>query len=507
MQRGRGTLVRSMATRRAQLPALLCLLAGCGGGTDLAGPRHLVLISLDTTRADHLGCYGSETVQTPRIDALAAEGVLFRDVTAPAPTTLASHTSLMTGTYPTSHGILRNGFRVHEDNRMLAEVLLDAGFLTAGFLGSFALDSRFRFDQGFVHWDEEFDLLVTPGTYDQNQRRADAVTDAALAFVGEVDAERLFLFVHYFDAHDPYEPPPEYARLYTDAAPAAGDRERASRKHRRAALGERIGSREVIQQGLPRELADGFTSEPRVEDRVLADLYAGELSFLDAQIGRLLDGLAAEGVLEDALVVLTGDHGETFWEHGDVWNHGLWVYDTTVRVPLILRFGDGSFGGSVVADSVSTVDVVPTLCDLLGIPAPERVEGTSLVPALETGAIARGPLFSVATQPWRKFEPGTFGNAKNPRCVRDGRWKYVYAPYLELEQLFDVVADPEERTNLLSEITDKPSDEIRAVRDRLRAALDRWVESARPFPSQLDASQSDETLRRLKELGYTGGDD
>ena len=197
--------------------------AGAGLYRDRTGPtykgpvQHVILISPDTTRLDHFGCYGNTWIRTPNMDALSAESILFTDYTTVVSTTLASHTSLFTGKFPHTHGVPRNGFMVNTDNIMVAEILKDAGFRTAGFLGSFALDSRFDFAQGFDHYDENFDILVGTGGADQNQRNAEAVTNAVIGYLEENGAGRnLFLFVHYFDPHLPYSPSPPYDTMYAE---------------------------------------------------------------------------------------------------------------------------------------------------------------------------------------------------------------------------------------------------------------------------------------------------
>jgi hypothetical protein len=203
---------------------------------------------------------------------------------------------------------------------------------------------------------------------------------------------------------------------------------------------------DVIVKGLPRELLEKADGEAIDGDERLAALYAGEMSYLDEHVGRLIEGLAERGILDDAIVVLTGDHGEAFWEHGDHWNHGLWVYGTTVRVPLVIRVsdGDGVLGaGTVIDEPVSTIDVVPTLLELLGLDLPRRVEGVSLVAALEGDPLERGAIFSQATQPIRLPEiEGQWGNLHKASCVRDGRWKYVHAPYNDYEELFEPRSRP-----------------------------------------------------------------
>jgi len=472
--------------------AVICMfLAACGQAETPQGPRHVVLVSLDTTRAAELLPYGG-AARTPVLEELASEGVLFEDVTAAAPTTLASHTSMMTGTYPHTHGVVRNGFVVPGENRMLAESFAAAGFHTAGFLGSFALESRFAFDQGFAHFDEEFSQLVD-ATHDQNQRSASAVTDAALAHIANTDFERLFLFVHYFDAHAPYEPPGTRA--------VRGELAAAVRVHQERTIGAAPGLAEIINAGPPVALMRDYEPVPSEEDRDLAQRYRGELESIDTQLGRLLDGLAQEGILEDALVIVTGDHGETFWEHGDTWNHGLWVYQTTVHVPLILRFPDGRGAGVRVSGPVSGVDLAPSLWELFGLAPPANAEGVSLLGAMKGEPLERGPVFSQATQPGRRFETeGEWGNLAKTRCVRDGSFKYVFAPYLDYEELFDLAADPGEENNLLAPSTSNEAS--RETAERLRAELDAWVRTRPGHDSRFDPAQIEAVRERLRQLGY-----
>jgi arylsulfatase A-like enzyme len=493
---------------RVSLPLAACaaLVAGCAREHDV---RTIVLVSLDTVRADHLGCYGNARVRTPALDALAADGVRFDQAMTAAPTTLASHLSIFTGTYPHTHGAARNGFTVAPENVTLAELLRDAGWRTAAFLGSFALDRRFGIDQGFEHYDQRFDVGVD-GTHEQAQRRAGAVTDAALAWLDRERPGDSFLFVHYFDAHAPYEPPAPFDALY--ARPGGPQRSTladvdvAVRAQQRRATGRELGAEAVIRGGLSREHVERADGVAEPADLDLAALYAGEVSYVDRELGRLLEGLRARGRLEKALVVVLADHGETFAEHGDVWNHGLWVYETTVRVPLLVRtYGEGqhALAPRVVTEPVSTIDVLPSVCALLGVEPPRAVEGVSLVPWMRgeerAGTeSARGPIYCEATQP-PSVEGGAWANDRKPKCVRSGTCKLVHAPYLELTQLFDLAADPGERSNLHGKANgcDAPS---------LERELGSWRAAAKPLPSRFDPSQTLETLRRLRELGYSEGD-
>jgi arylsulfatase A-like enzyme len=412
----------------------------------------------------------------------------------------------MTGTWPHTHGVRRNGFMLSDENLMLAEVLSQHGFTCAGFIGSFALEKGFRFAQGFDHWDERFDVELDVKNSDQNQRSAAAVTDAALAWIDEAQPESSFLFVHYFDAHASYAPPEPFASRY--ARPGGphtsnlNDIAGLVHAHQERAMNEPPGWAGAMTNGLPRELLRNIDGAPTREDEDLIALYDGEVAYVDTQLGRLLDGLRERGYLDDALVIVTSDHGETFQEHGDLYSHGIWVFDTTVRVPLILCAP--GIEPRVIAEPVSTIDVMPTVLELLGIERPSRVEGTSLAPLLAGQPLARGPIFCEATQPpAQHVEEGPWANAQKPRCVRIGRWKYVRAPYLGVEQLFDLQRDPGERMDLVVRDPQIAERELPA----LRAALDAWDAAAKPLPSPWRREQADAVRRRLAELGYFDPDE
>ncbi len=481
--------------------ALLGLAASCGGGQG-PSPRNVLLITMDTTRADHLGPYGEARFETPALNALAAEGVVFEQCSSAAATTLSSHTSLMTGAYPLRHGVARNGFTVDPSNRTLAEALAEAGFHCAAFVASSALVSATGLDQGFRLYDERLDLPASPGGNDQAQRRAGSVTDAVLAHVDaklrEGAGTGLFLFAHYFDPHAPYGAPG------SDDVAGFEDIEAAVTAQQQRALGRGLGQQAVIGGGLPEALAGPASAGPSPADERLAALYGAEVEYMDAEIGRLLAGLAARGMLEETLVLITADHGETFWEQGNFWNHGLWVGETDVHVPLIVR-GPGVLRGARVSTPVSGVDVAPTILEVLGLspgPADDPGRGRSLVGALGGAGLPRRAVFAEATQPGGRLEQAEglawLGEAK-PQAVRLGTWKLIKAPYLGVRQLYDLASDPGERRDLLAEPTLSPA--ARAALEDLERAHSTWLRAAAPRPSAFDPEQAD----ALRSLGYGGG--
>ncbi len=511
---------------RAPLPTAL-LLAGLA--TSLSGlpscaerprpPRHLIFLSLDTTRADHLGAHGGTAARTPRLDALAAEGVVLDDMNTVATTTLPAHVSMFTGTWPQRHGVVRNGYTVHRSNELLPERLTEAGFHTAGFSSAVALSELLGFDQGFAVWDQDEDTFEGPVVANREARRADAITDATLAHLDSAaarDAERLFLFVHYTDPHAPYDPPEPFrsaAKAPVDADGSWVAVKRAQHAHQRAA-----GHTAPVVGQLSPALALDPPGRPLPGDEGRARLYAGEVEFLDHHVGRLLDGLDARGILDDALVVVTSDHGETFWEHGDVWSHGLAVYDTTVRVPMILRYPGAAHAGTRLDVCASLVDLLPTMLAALGLPEAKGIDGVDLGPAIAgTGGAAfdRGPVYAIApgTGPGLEEGTGPWKGERKSHAIRDGRFKAIWTPYLGTLELYDLAADPGERNDLMRSSPEPATLERGArLKDRLAA----WIATARPRPSVFyprvktgdparDA-QARRYLEQLQQMGYAGGD-
>ena len=447
------------------------------GPTEPPNPSHVVFISIDTARADHFGFMGNPDVRTPNLDALADESVVFTDYMTVVPTTLASHVTLFSGKYPHSHGTPRNGFMVNRKNRMLPEILKQAGYHTAGFAGSFALDSRFDFDQGFDHYDEDFGILVGESGAYQNQRLAASVTDAVIAYLDTTDIpEKLFLFVHYFDPHRPYSPPAPFDTIYdprgrADLIPIEGLRQRSdqtSKSFMRNVRGHRLQ-------------------------------YAAEITYTDHHIGLLLDSLRKRGILDNAILVVTSDHGESLWEHGEEFDHGLTVHQAVAHSICMIRLPGGDSGGTSTDRPVASIDVMPTVLGLLGLPAPSEVDGETV--NLETLAEPAGPRlrFCQATKPLEEVEKDPrWTNMQKSRCIRSGPYKLIRTPYRGTAELYDVVSDPNETINLLED----PGPDITALAESLKHDLQSWAASADPLSSRFEPSQMEETVRRLKSIGY-----
>jgi arylsulfatase A-like enzyme len=452
------------------------LFPSCGNHRYRGPARHVILISLDTTRRDHLGCYEDPWIRTPNLDALARESILFSDHITPVTTTLAAHVSLFTGKYPHNHGIPRNGYVINPGNVLLPEILKGAGFHTAGFLGSFSLDRRFGFARGFDDFDQNFDIMVGDQRADQNQRRAAAVTSAVTEFLGRKGVPRnLFLFAHYFDPHQPYIAPSPFDTLY------AGSPEDPVPD---------VAHHPVLQFG-------GY--RPDYELTMLR--YAREVTYMDGEIGRLFTFLRAKRVLDESIVIVCSDHGENLGDApgGKAFDHGWTVYEPEVRAVLLVRLPGGQAGGTRCAVPTSHVDLLPTLLRYLGLTAPGGIDGLALdLPHVQPPPGLR-LRFAEATKPWGEVESDPrWMNVLKPCSVWRGPHKYIRTSYRKTEELFDLSQDPREERNLLKD----PKPEDAATAAELRQALAAWTAEARPLPARFESTQQKETMERLRSLGY-----
>ena len=330
----------------------------------LLAATSVLLVTLDTTRADHLGCYGDKKAATPAIDALAASGARFEQALAPAPLTFPSHATILSGRVPRRHGVRDNAlFRLRPDVPVLAESFKRAGHKTAAFVGAAVLDGSLGLSRGFDVYDDEIGKAAALG--EEPERRGDRTTDRAVAYLGRVDGP-FFVWVHLYDPHLPYAPPEPYASR--------------------------------------------FSGRP----------YDGEIAFVDAQVKRLV--AAARARSSTLVVALAGDHGESLGEHGED-THGVFLYQATQRVPLVIS-GSGVAAGRIVRETVGLVDVAPTIAELAGIPALAGADGTSLVASLSgKGAPPRRdvemesffPLFSYGWAPLRALVRGGLKFVDAPR--------------------------------------------------------------------------------------------
>jgi len=393
-----------------------------------SGASNLVLITVDTLRADHVGAYGYARARTPALDALAARGTTFERAYAAAPITLASHATLLSGRYPPGHGARDNGMRASESVATLATVLGASGFRTAAFVAAFPLDHQFGLARGFDVYGDRLPRM--PNGQPSNERPAAEVINDAIAWLHTINNQQspisnlhFFLWVHLFEPHAPY------------GDPASG--------------------------------------------RSVIDRYDDEIATADREIARLLDALAE--VRDRTLVVAAGDHGEAFGEHGE-YAHSIFVYDTTLRVPLIMS-GPGIHEGARVQAPVTLADVAPTAAHAVGA-AMADVDGIDLAPALGGGALPARELYAESFAPLVEFGWAPL------RALRTDTWKLVAAPKPEL---FDIERDPREERN-------RAGDERSAVQN-LTDRVNRYSAADLPTPSSLDR----ETAQRLRALGYASG--
>jgi arylsulfatase A-like enzyme/Tfp pilus assembly protein PilF len=350
------------------------------------------LVTIDTLRADHVHCYGDDRIQTPALDSLARDGIRFAQAFTPSPITNTAHTSILTGLLPSVHGVTDFAVPLAKTYPTWAELLKQKGYQTAAFIGAVVLDSRTLapgLDRGFDYYDNFPSDSGEGKHWGQVERRGDDVVHRAEAWMGAHPQRPRFVWVHLYDPHDPYEPPPPYSQIYKDR------------------------------------------------------LYDGEIAYADAALGKLLSYLKREQRYRNALIIVVGDHGEGLGEHGEQ-THGIFLYDSTTHVPLLIKLpisGEPvepamAQEGKVVEAQVETTDILPTVLDLLSIPPPSAFGGRSLT-SYFTGTKNERVVFGETDYPL------SFGWAPL-RAVREGGFKFIEAPRPEL---YDLVKDPAELTN------------------------------------------------------------
>jgi len=358
------------------LAALVLLVAvalpSCSGLID-PPIRNVILISIDTCRADYLSCYGYPRKTTPNIDAIADKATLFENVISPVPVTLPSHCSMMTGTIPPHHGVHdNNNYWLNRSNVTLAEVLADNGFATAAFVSAFVLDSQFALDQGFDTYYDHFDLQLDG--LEASERRADQTTRLALDWLDNHKDDKFFLFVHYYDPHTDYEPPEPFASKFSD------------------------------------------------------NLYAGEIAYTDHYIARVIEKLKSLAIFDSSLIIITSDHGEMLGDHGED-EHGYFIYQSALKVPLIFKL-PGCHKPQRIKDPVGLVDIAPTVCSLLGIDPPGPLHGRDLSVYLRNDSISPRQRYIYA----ESLYPTKYGG-NSLLAVLGDRYKYIQTTRPELYDL------------------------------------------------------------------------
>jgi len=380
---------------RMRMKAILLLAAvatpALGPARSATGKQpgtNVVVITIDTLRADHIGCYGYRQIRTPSIDSLAADGFRFEHAYTPVPITLPAHTVIFTGTYPTFSGMHDfSANRLGPKQPTLAALLKEKGYATGAVVAAGVLDSRFGLNRGFDFYYDHFDFnRLQEANLDEMERPGNLVADQALDWLAKNSGGRFFLWMHLYDPHYPYRPPPPYGEEYK--------------------------------------------SHP----------YDGEIAFADSQVGRVLRFLKAKGLYPNTLIVLTGDHGEGLGEHGEQ-THGFFIYNSTLQVPLIIHL-PGASAGKRVTDMVSLADILPTVLQVLNLSVPPEVQGKSMARLLagEEQALQRS-LYS------ETFLPRLHFNWSELRGIESARYHFIDAPRPEL---YDLASDPGELQNLYS---------------------------------------------------------
>lgn len=398
-------------------------------GFDSEDIRHVILISIDTCRADYLSCYGYPQKTTRNIDAVAQEGILFRNVITSIPTTLPSHSSMMTGTIPPYHGIHNNGYTLEQSNVTLAEILRDNGFVTGAVISAFVMHKQFGLNQGFDTYNDSFKNPF--GSLGITERKGRETNRIAMKWLTEHKDQRAFLFLHYFDPHQGYEPPEPFATE--------------------------------------------FQNNP----------YAGEISYVDYCIGQVVDKLKELSIYDSTLLIITSDHGEMLGEHGEG-THSYFIYQSAIKVPLIIKL-PGKYKSRTVEELAGLVDITPTICGLLDIELPKRVQGKDLSAYLTEPSSSHQD----RTIYCESFCPTIYGAAPLLGLVTN-TWKYIQTTRPEL---YNLPEDPYESNDLIKQQPQM----ARILQDRLKQILEQTVSKKK---SDSISALDQESRKQLESLGY-----
>ena len=409
----------------------LVTLGSCKSGNAPTPARlNLLLVTIDTLRPDRLGCYGYSQIETPNLDKVARQGVVFENAVAPTPLTAPSHASMMTGVYPTVHKVRNTGgFVLSASQAKLAKILQDQGWDTAAYVGSSVLKGRFGFNQGFAVYDDEMPTSKSGSALAEPERRAGEVVDRAVKWLDTQSGKPFFLWVHVYDPHIPYDPPDPFREKYRDRP------------------------------------------------------YDGEIAYTDQQLGRLFDTVARKSRPGNTLIAVLSDHGESFSEHGE-YTHGVFLYDATLRIAFLMS-GGGIPAGLRVKQQARTIDLLPTVLELMGSKTPPGIQGTSLAPAFRGKEVPTAYAYAETLFP--KFNMGW----AELRAMRTNRWKYVRAPRPEL---YDLAQDPAETTNVIA----SHAAESQELESQLKAVS---AGSEKVASAPMDPA----TMKQLRSLGYMGG--
>lgn len=436
---------------------------------------NIILLTIDTLRPDHLGCYGNAAVSSPNIDRLASTGYLFSQAVTAVPLTLPSHSSILTGVYPPRHGVRLNSQPLPESNTTLAEILADHGYQTAACISVKILGTAYGMGQGFYYFNSImggrvnffylqrrsslFDAVVRALLDPPNilTRTAKKTTDEVMNWLRRNKQQPFFLWIHYYDPHLPLDPPEPFAEMY--------------RKSRQG--GERIYQ----------VLTDINKVGPLKVD---LRLYDGEVGYVDQQLGRIFSVLEEQQMMNDAIIIFTADHGEHLIEH-NYYGHGLRLYDPSLRIPLIIKPAKAITRQERIQDQVQSVDIFPTILEMVSIPAPPDLNGRSLAGLMRNSDTAHHELSYGETRHSGKAEDFCYS-------LRTVKWKFILWPESQKMELYDLEADPGELTNLAEE---KPR-----ISENFKSRLESILTSQKEASGAFEVDLDEETRDMLHALGY-----
>lgn len=379
---------------------------------------NVLLVTIDTLRADYLSCYDNSNVQTPNIDRLASEGILFERAFAHNVITLPSHINILTGTYPTFHGVRDNaGYRLSEDSLLISEILKSEGYCTAAFIGAFPLDDRFGLNQGFDLYDDFYGDTAHAHDMFFVERPADGMVDIALDWIQKQGDSPWFCWIHLFDPHSPYDPPQAFKEKYPN------------------------------------------------------DHYGGEVAFVDQELGRLFKAIDAQAAKDQSIIILTSDHGESLGEHGEL-THGVFAYNSTLHIPLIIHQPQVFPESKIIRQIVGHIDIAPTVLDLLDIKIPEVIEGKSLLPLIENPS-----KWKEKDCYFESLSPNLNRNWAPLHGLIRGNHKYISLP---IPELYNMDKDFKEQKNLAGKEISRVKD-LKAELDAFLSQSARHLSHRKPI--------------------------
>jgi arylsulfatase A-like enzyme len=483
---------------------------------------NIILITLDTVRADHVSCYGYERQTTPNLDAFSREAVLYKNAYAPSPWTLASHASMFTGMYPAKHGAhfntdsvqiakyfesqknqlfdmsdlnTRSILKLSEENMTLAEILSERGYRTAGIIGGPFTSSIFGLAQGFDYYDEHFldvekdisfsliyqvvdfffslkDFIIQSG-YSAVKRLASQLNKTAFQWLAKNHEQPFFLFINYFDAHTPYIPPPAYCRYFGKVKTDIIMKHWSPKTDLSYCTAE---------SSIMFSIIDGNHQLTPEEKELFISRYDAEIRYLDHCLGLLLKRLKDLKVYDNTLIIITSDHGEAFGEHSLV-SHGRTLYEELLRVPLIIKYPSNELQRGAVEKRVSLVDLFPTILSFLDYPIPSGIDGENL-------GSSNHPVIAEWYHKW--WDPEKY--RRDLKTLYQGKLKYIWASN-GLNELYDLESDPGEENNLIEKFSSKAQE--------MQSTLNQWLASFKPPGAEGKAVKINKsTEEKLRALGY-----